>query len=129
MLENFKEVVEGLEATNESVLSHELNDVLRVLTAFSVVVLPLTLIASIWGMNIHVPGEGTIDGFWIVVGAMVVCWSAWSLSSAGAAGCRTGGRAPRRTAGRRVTKRKGRRRVVGDRGERCCWRSSVSRSR
>ena len=46
MLENFKEVVEGLEATNESVLSHRLNDVLRVLTAFSVIMLPLTLIAS-----------------------------------------------------------------------------------
>ena len=62
MLENFKEVVEALESTNESVLSHELNDVLRVLTAFSVVILPLTLIASIFGMNVEVPGEGDIDG-------------------------------------------------------------------
>src|SRR5919197_1519849 len=35
MLENYKEVVEALEATNESVLSHQVNDVLRVLTAFS----------------------------------------------------------------------------------------------
>ena len=52
MLENFKEVVEGLETTNESVLSHRLNDVLRVLTAFSVIVLPLTLIASVFGMNV-----------------------------------------------------------------------------
>ena len=43
MLENYKEVVEALEDTNESVLSHRVNDVLRVLTAISVVVLPLTL--------------------------------------------------------------------------------------
>ena len=57
MLENFKEVIEGLEATNESVLSHRLNDVLRVLTAFSVIMLPLTLIASVMGMNTAVPGE------------------------------------------------------------------------
>ena len=58
MLENYKEVVEALEATNESVLSHRLNDVLRVLTAFSVIVLPLTLIASRRsGMNVHFPGE------------------------------------------------------------------------
>src|SRR5882724_376191 len=49
MLENFKEVVEGLEDSNEAVLSHRLNDVLRVLTAASVLFLPLTLIASIWG--------------------------------------------------------------------------------
>jgi len=72
MLENFKEVIEGLEATNESVLSHRLNDVLRVLTAFSVIMLPLTLIASIWGMNVHVPGEQKVAGFWAVLAAMLV---------------------------------------------------------
>jgi magnesium transporter len=72
MLENFKEVVEALEDTNESVLAHRLNDVLRVLTAFSVVMLPLTLIASIFGMNTGVPGEGSITAFWIVIGTMVV---------------------------------------------------------
>jgi magnesium transporter len=70
MLENFKEVVEALESTNESVISHELNRVLRVLTAFSVIMLPLTLIASIFGMNVEVPGEGDISGFWLVVGVM-----------------------------------------------------------
>src|SRR5689334_13422917 len=52
LLENYKEVIEALEATNESVLSHQVNDVLRVLTAFSVMVLPLTLIASVAGMNV-----------------------------------------------------------------------------
>jgi magnesium transporter len=72
MLENFKEVVEGLESTNESVLSHRTNDVLRALTAFSVVVLPLTFIASIFGMNVHFPGEGSPEMFWIILGAMLV---------------------------------------------------------
>jgi magnesium transporter len=72
MLENYKEVVEALEDTNESVLSHRVNEVLRVLTAFSVVILPLTLIASIWGMNVGVPWEGETHGFWIVLGGMVV---------------------------------------------------------
>src|SRR3954469_11206198 len=51
MLENYKEVVEALEDTNESVISHRVNDILRVLTSISVIVLPLTLVASIWGMN------------------------------------------------------------------------------
>ena len=72
MLENFKEVVEGLEGTNESVLSHRVNDVLRVLTAFSVIILPLTLIASIWGMNVGVPGENSEVAFWLIIGVMVV---------------------------------------------------------
>src|SRR3954470_21201342 len=71
MLENFKEVVEGLESTNESVLSHQVNDVLKALTAISVVVLPLALVASIWGMNVGVPGEQSHTAFWVVVGAMV----------------------------------------------------------
>jgi magnesium transporter len=72
LLDNYKEVVEALEDTNESLISHRLNDVLRVLTAFSVVLLPLTLIASIWGMNVHVPGQGSIHAFWIIVIAMVL---------------------------------------------------------
>ncbi len=72
MLENYKEVVEALEDTNESVLAHGVNDVLRVLTAFSVVILPLTLIASIWGMNVGLPGEGSERAFWAIVAGMVV---------------------------------------------------------
>ena len=71
MLENYKEVVEALEETNESVLSHRVNEVLRVLTAFSVVILPLTLMASIWGMNVAVPGEGDSGAFWAIIAGMV----------------------------------------------------------
>jgi magnesium transporter len=72
MLENYKEVIEGLEDTNESVISHRVNDTVRVLTAISVVVLPLTLIASIWGMNVHVPGEGDLGAFFAIIGVMLV---------------------------------------------------------
>jgi magnesium transporter len=71
LLDNYKEVVEALEATNESVISHRLNDVLRVLTVFSVILLPLTLIASIFGMNVLYPGEGTHEAFWVIVVLMV----------------------------------------------------------
>jgi magnesium transporter len=71
MLENYKEVVEALEETNESLISHRVNDILRVLTAISVVVLPLTLIASVWGMNVAVPGEGDTTAFWVVLVAML----------------------------------------------------------
>jgi magnesium transporter len=71
-LENYKEVIEGLESTNESVLSHRLNDILRVLTSFSVMVLPLTLVASIFGMNVLFPGEGTVQAFWVVMAIMAV---------------------------------------------------------
>ncbi|MGA7435964.1 MAG: magnesium transporter CorA family protein [Solirubrobacterales bacterium] len=77
MLENYKEVVVGLEETNESFLSHRVNDVLRVLTAISVIVLPLTLIASIFGMNVGLPGGGDPQEsgdahFYVIVGVMLV---------------------------------------------------------
>jgi magnesium transporter len=71
LLDNFKEVVEGLEDTNESVISHRQNDVLRVLTVFSVLLLPLTLIASVFGMNVDFPGFGTAEAFWLIIGAML----------------------------------------------------------
>jgi len=71
MLENDKEVVEALEDTNESVISHRVNDILRVLTSISVIVLPLTFIASLWGMNVGVPGEGDHTAFWIITGVMI----------------------------------------------------------
>ena len=72
LLDNYKEVVEGLESTNESVISHRQNDVLRVLTVFSAVLLPLTLIASVFGMNVDFPGFGTAAAFWAIVAVMVV---------------------------------------------------------
>ena len=71
LLDNYKEVVEGLESTNESVISHRQNDVLRLLTIISVAVLPLTLIASVFGMNVIFPGEGTREAFWIILGILV----------------------------------------------------------
>jgi magnesium transporter len=72
MLENYKEVVEALESTNEAQIAHRTNETFRVLTAISVIVLPLTLVASIWGMNVHVPGEQDTTAFWAILAAMVV---------------------------------------------------------
>jgi magnesium transporter len=77
LLDNYKEVIEALEQTNESVLSHRFNDILRILTVFSIVFLPATLIASIWGMNVGLPGGGTPSSsshtvFWIIIAASVV---------------------------------------------------------
>jgi len=74
-LDNYKEVIDALESTNESVLAHRFNDVLRILTVFSIVFLPATLIASIWGMNVGIPGGGNPDSaghlvFWLIMAAM-----------------------------------------------------------
>ena len=72
LLDNYKEVVEGLESTNESVISHRQNRVLLVLTIVSVILLPLTLITGLFGMNVKFPGFETAKDFWIICGAMLV---------------------------------------------------------
>jgi magnesium transporter len=71
LLDNYKEVVEGLEETNESVISHRQNNVLRILTVVSVILLPLTLISGIFGMNVHFPGFDTVWAFWTIAGVML----------------------------------------------------------
>jgi magnesium transporter len=71
MLENYKEVVEGLESTNESAIAHRTNETFRVLTAISLIFLPLTLIASAFGMNVHVPFEESPHAFWVIIAIML----------------------------------------------------------
>jgi magnesium transporter len=71
LLDNYKEVVEALEDTNEAVIQHRQNEVLRILTVFSVILLPLTLISGIFGMNVKFPGVETHTAFSVIVGLMV----------------------------------------------------------
>ena len=72
-LDNYKEVVDALEQTNESVIAHKQNDILRVLTVFSVIMLPLTLISGIYGMNFaQIPFHDAKHGFYDVVIGMIV---------------------------------------------------------
>jgi magnesium transporter len=71
-LDNYKEVVEALEQTNESVIAHKQNDILRLLTIFSVILLPLTLITGLFGMNYgHIPFQHDYHAFVATVGIML----------------------------------------------------------
>jgi magnesium transporter len=71
ILDNYKEVVEALEATNEAALQHRQNDVLRILTVVGAIFLPLTFLTGVFGMNVLYPGEGTRTAFWVIVAVMV----------------------------------------------------------
>lgn len=55
MLEEHKEVIEGLNATLDSLTSYRINEVMKIFTLISVIVLPMTLVASILGMNVQIP--------------------------------------------------------------------------
>ncbi len=69
-LSTYKETILALEDTNQSLLYTKTNEVIQFLTVVSVILLPLTLIASIWGMNVPVPFEKSFSGFWFIIGGM-----------------------------------------------------------
>lgn len=73
-LENHKEMVEALEHTNESLLSYKLGNTMKILTAFSVLVLPMSLVANAFGMNLvnGMPLVNSPSGFWIIIMVMII---------------------------------------------------------
>lgn len=72
ILESQKETIETLSVTNESLISYKTSEIVKTLTIFSVIMLPLTLIASIYGMNIRTtPLLRHPYNFWIILGLMV----------------------------------------------------------
>lgn len=73
LLTGQKEMIEALEDTNTSLISFKLNDIMRTLTVFSVIVFPLTLMAAIFGMNTvdSMPLANHPYGFWILMAIMI----------------------------------------------------------
>jgi magnesium transporter len=69
-LEDYKEVIEGLSDTINSLTSNRINEIIKVLTIISVILLPLTVISGIYGMNIPLPVSNHPLAFEIVMGLM-----------------------------------------------------------
>lgn len=56
IIDSYKETIDGLHLTVESIINQQTNKVIRALTMISVSMLPLTLLSGIYGMNlIHLP--------------------------------------------------------------------------
>jgi magnesium transporter len=72
MLEDHRDVVEGLSDTADTLLSHRINEVIKILTIISVVMLPLTLLAGIYGMNVMLPLAHSPWAFPFVLALMVL---------------------------------------------------------
>ena len=63
---------ETLHRTHETALNERTNSQIRILTALSLIVLPATLLAGIFGMNINFPIIVGLPGdFWIILGIML----------------------------------------------------------
>lgn len=74
MLEGHRDLLKELQRTNDSLLSTKSNEILRTFTILTFVMLPLSIITGIFGMN-TVPGLifiKNIGDFYVVLGAMVL---------------------------------------------------------
>lgn len=63
-LDSFKERIEALQETNESLIGFKLNDNMSLLTVVSLILIPVNLLATIFGMN---TANAPIRDFWTLV--------------------------------------------------------------
>ncbi len=73
LLDTAKEMSEALQDTHETWLGHKTNEVIRVLTIFSVIMLPLTFLTGLYGMNVGLPYQNDPLVFIGILFLMVMC--------------------------------------------------------
>ena len=70
-VEDNQELIGGISESNESLLSAHSNQIIKVLTIFSAIILPLNLLASIYGMNLNLPFADDHFFFWKLMLIMI----------------------------------------------------------
>jgi len=72
LIDTYRDLATGLLDVHMSMVSHRINEVMKVLTIFAAIFIPLTFIAGVYGMNLGiVPGPGDRWGFAAVLAVMV----------------------------------------------------------
>lgn len=77
-VKNLQELLTELRTTNDSLLSTKQNEVMKILTILAFITFPLSLIATIFGMNTKtLPIVGMSGDFWIIFALMVALTGAF----------------------------------------------------
>ncbi len=73
LLGGHNDLISSLEDTNSTLVSLKLNNIMKTLTVFSVIILPLTLLSGVFGMNTvdGMPLVNNPNGFFVIVGSML----------------------------------------------------------
>jgi len=69
--EDYAELIEGLSQTFDSLQANRTNEIIKILTLISSILLPLTFLTGLYGMNVNLPLQDDPRSFWIVIGAMI----------------------------------------------------------
>lgn len=71
LTESYRDLLTSVLEAHLTAISNRLNEVMKVLTIIATVMMPLTLITGVYGMNFkHMPLLDSPAGFWIVLGGM-----------------------------------------------------------
>lgn len=68
----YRDILSGTMDAFASIISNNVNVVMKLLTVITIIITIPTLVASLWGMNVDVPFAGTPWGFWVVMGISAV---------------------------------------------------------
>jgi magnesium transporter len=72
LLENYKDTIDALHETNESMLAASTNSVMKALTVFAVVILPASLIITLFSTSFpKFPLMNNPNGFWVMIAIAV----------------------------------------------------------
>ncbi len=71
-LDEHKEIIEGLNDTHDSLATNRTSEVMRMLTIIATILLPITVVASVFGMNISLPFQHSDYSLLFVVLIMIV---------------------------------------------------------
>ena len=72
MCQIYRDILTGMMNTSASIISNNLNIVMKDLAIITLLISIPTLIASLFGMNVPVPFEDKNNGFYIIIGTSIV---------------------------------------------------------
>jgi len=72
MTEDYGELIEGLSVTFDSMQTNNTNEIMKTLTLISSIILPLTFLTGLYGMNVLLPMEKNNLTFWIIIAIMLI---------------------------------------------------------
>lgn len=71
-VEDAGELIRGYSTTFDSLQVNKTNEVMKILTLVSSILLPLTFLASLYGMNVPLPIQERPESFLVITGIMIV---------------------------------------------------------
>jgi magnesium transporter len=76
LIDTLRDVTSGAMQIYQATISNNLNTIMKQLTIIATIMMPLTLISGIFGMNVTFPYRDTPIGFWVIMSLLVAIGAA-----------------------------------------------------